>query len=147
MTFISPILDQALTYWTEIKHGNALALRADLFPENIAPLWPYTVILDVVDDGSDYHVKLFGRSLVETYGEQTGRKLSEITAPNLVRERSKAFFDFCRESAAPCYAFWPVTASEKRPFVDAEALCLPLSSDGSSLDKLMACNVNSVRDF
>lgn len=145
-SFISPVLDQALSFWQDIKGEASFPKRADLLPEKIVSLWPYMVILDVIDDGADYYVRLFGQSLVETYGEQTRRRLSEITAPALVRQRSKVFFDYCREEAAPCYAYWPVTASEKRPFVDAEALCLPLSSDGSSLDKLMACNVNSFQN-
>ena len=90
---------------------------------------------------------MFGHNLVDAYGEQTGRKVSESTVPEIVRERSLQLFDFCLQQAAPCYAYWPVSASERRVFFDVEALCLPLSSDGVKLDRMMSLNVNSRREL
>ena len=55
-------------------------------------------------------------------------------------------FDFCLAHAAPTYAYWPESASERRPFVDIEALCLPLSSDGTTLDRMISLNVNTRRN-
>jgi hypothetical protein len=142
--FLSPILEQALAYWSSIKDRAAFPRRADMEPEKVVALWPYILMVDVVEDG-DYFVRLFGQNLVDAYGEQTGRKVSECNVPDLIRARSKLLFDFCVRHAAPCYAYWPETASKRRPFVDVEALCLPLSSNGAALDRMMSLNVNSRR--
>lgn len=143
--FLSPILEQALAFWHEMKGEARLPRRADLVPEKIVALWPYILMVDVIDGGADYFVRLFGQSLVDAYGEQTGRKLSEATAPALVCERARQLFDFCLAQAVPAYAYWPEMGSERRPLFDIEALCLPFSSDGEGLDRLMSFNVNTRR--
>ncbi|MGD1879807.1 MAG: PAS domain-containing protein [Kiloniellaceae bacterium] len=145
LEFLSPILTEALAYWQGIKGDARFPKRHDLEPEQIVKLWPHLLMVDVVDGGSDYYVRLFGQNLVDTYGEQTGRRLSEATVPDLVRHRSRRLFDFCRDQVVPTYAYWPESASERRPFIDVEARCLPLSGDGTTLDRMMSLNVNSRR--
>lgn len=145
LKFLSPVLTQALTYWLQIKGEAAFPQRADLVPEKFVTLWPHILMVDVIDGGSDYFIRLFGQYLVDAYGEQTGRRSSEANVPDLVRKRSKLLFDRCLEEAAPTYARWPESAGKGDVLVDVEALCLPLSSDGSSLDRLMSLNVNSRR--
>lgn len=143
--FLSGTLDQALAYWQEIR-GDAVCPRRDaLQPEQIVALWPHILMVDVIEDGRDYFVRLFGQRLVDTYGEQTGRKLSEARVPDLVRDRSRQLFDFCRAKASPTYAFWQETAPRRGHAVNVEALCLPLSSDGVAVDRMMSLNVNSRR--
>ena len=145
--FLSPILAEAMAYWLEIKGDEAFPQRADLVPEKLVALWPYILMVDVIDGGSDYLMRLFGQNLVNAYGEQTGRRSSEAKVPELVRQRSKQLFDFCVAHAAPTYAYWPESDAQGRTYVDVEALCLPLSSDGTSLDRLMSRNVNSRREL
>lgn len=143
--FYSPVLADALTYWLEIKGAAPFPQRADLVPEKLVALWPYILMVDVIDGGDDYFLRLFGQKLVSAYGEQTGRRSSEAKVPELVRQRSKRLFDFCVAHSAPTYAYWPESGARGRSFVDVEALCLPLSSDGTKLDRLMSLNVNSRR--
>lgn len=143
--FLSPVLAEALAYWLEIKGEAPFPQRADLVPEKLVALWPYMLMVDVIDGGSDYFLRLFGQNLVSAYGEQTGRRSSEAKVPELVRQRSNQLFDFCVRNAAPTYAYWPESGARGRSFVDVEALCLPLSSDGTRLDRLMSLNVNSRR--
>lgn len=143
--FLSGTLDQALSYWREIRGDAACPRRDALQPERIVALWPHILMVDVIEDGSDYFVRLFGQRLVDTYGEQTGRKLSEAKVPDLVRDRSRQLFDFCRAKALPTYAFWQETARRRGHAVNVEALCLPLSSDGTAVDRMMSLNVNTRR--
>lgn len=145
LDFISPLLDEALRYWTSIRGEATLPSRADMEPEKVVSLWPHILMVDVMDDG-DFFVRLFGQNLVNAYGEQTGRRVSESSVPDVVRERSKLLFDFCVEQAAPAYAYWPEAPEGKRVIFDVEALCLPLSSDGRTPDRLMSLNVNSRRE-
>jgi hypothetical protein len=144
--FLSDILDQAVAYWHQIRGDSPIPRRDDLVPEQIVGLWPHILMVDVVDDGDDYFVRLFGQRLVDTYGEQTGRKLSDAKVPDLVRDRSRRLFDFCLANGAPTYAYWSEMTSKRRRFFDVEALCLPLSGDGTTLDRMLSLNVNSLRE-
>jgi len=145
IAFLSPALTAALTYWEAIRGDAPFPRRDRLSPEEIVALWPHLLMVDVIDGGADYYIRLFGQNLVNAYGEQTGRLHSEAKVPDVVRDRSRQLFDFCREHTAPAYAYWPESASGRRPFIDVEALCLPLSSDGTALDRLMSLNVNTRR--
>ncbi len=144
--FLSGTLDQALAYWHEIRGEAACPRRDALQPERIVSLWPHILMVDVIEDGSDYFIRLFGQRLVDTYGEQTGRTLSQAKVPDLVRGRSRQLFDFCRAKASPTYAYWQETAPRRGHAVNVEALCLPLSSDGISVDRMMSLNVNTRRE-
>ncbi|MGF1630801.1 MAG: PAS domain-containing protein [Kiloniellaceae bacterium] len=145
MRFLSPTLDEALAYWHAIRGEAQFPRREALVPEEIVALWPYILMVDVMEGGSDYYFRLFGQRLVGSYGEQTGRTLMTAKVPSLVRNRCKQLFDRCLAHATPTYAYWPESASERRPFVDIEALCLPLSGDGTTLDRMISLNVNSRR--
>lgn len=143
--FLSQALDQALAYWHEIRGGMRMPRRDAMVPERIVALWPHILMVDVIDDGADYFFRLVGQRLVDTYGEQTGRNLSTAKVPEVVRERCRQIFGFCLAEAAPAYAYWSESASDRRPLIDVEALCLPLSSDGTTLDRMISLNVNSRR--
>lgn len=145
LPFLSRTLDQALAYWQEIKGAAAMPRRDDLVPERIVALWPYILMVDVLGDGADYYFRLVGQRLVDTYGEQTGRNLSVATVPDVVRERCRQIFGFCLGHGVPTYAYWSEAASDRRPLIDVEALCLPLSSNGTALDRIISLNVNSRR--
>jgi hypothetical protein len=144
--FLSGTLDEALAYWHEIRGDSPCPRRDALQPERIVSLWPHILMVDVIEDGSDYFIRLFGQRLVDTYGEHTGRKLSEAKVPDLVRDRSRHLFDFCRAETAPTYAYWQEVAPRRGHAVNVEALCLPLSSDGTAVDRMMSLNVNTRRE-
>jgi hypothetical protein len=145
VSFLSQILDEALAYWHEIRGDSRIPQRDALVPEKIVALWPYILMVDVIDEGSDYYFLLCGQRLVDSYGEQTGRTLMSAKIPSLVRDRCRQIFDHCVAQAIPTYAYWPESASKRRPLIDIEALCLPLSSDGTTLDRMISLNVNSWR--
>ena len=144
-SFLSQALDQALAYWQEIRGDGRVPRRDAMVPERIVALWPHILMVDVIDNGDDYFFRLVGQRLVDSYGEQTGRNLSAATIPEVVRERCRQIFRFCLDHAAPAYAYWSESASDRRPLIDVEALCLPLSSDGTALDRMLSLNVNMRR--
>ena len=145
LPFLSRTLDQALGYWQEIKGAASMPRRDDLVPERIVALWPHILMVDVIGEGADYYFRLVGQRLVDAYGEQTGRKLSVATVPEVVRERCRQIFGYCLDHGMPTYAYWSEAASDRRPLIDVEALCLPLSSNGTALDRIISLNVNSRR--
>jgi len=64
--FLSATLDQALAYWQSIRGDLACPRRDALQPEHIVALWPHILMVDVIDDGGDYFIRLFGQRLVDT---------------------------------------------------------------------------------
>src|SRR3546814_19422601 len=116
--------------------------RDTLVPEEIVALWPHIPMVDVLDEGTDYHFRLVGQRLVDTYGEQTGRKLSHAAISDVVRARCRQIFDFCRAHGAPTYAYWSESAPDPRPLIEVEALSLTLSHAGSAPDRLTPLPVN-----
>ena len=55
--------------------------RSDIAPRDIISLLPSIVIYDVIDEGRDYRVRIFGTALVNLVGEErTGMLLSEFGA-------------------------------------------------------------------
>lgn len=139
--FISPLLGDALAHWRGLKGERPYPLRRDFLPENATRFWSSLALYDVLDD--DYHIRFFGSKLVDTYGELTGRRISELDPA--VGDRNRLIFDACRDSQAPTYAYWPMSAAHDKPFLDVEGLCLPFSKDGSSLDLIAGLNVSSYR--
>lgn len=139
--FISPLVGDALRHWQDLKGGRPYPLRGDFLPENATRFWRYLALLDVLED--DYHIRFFGSKLVETYGELTGWKVSQLDPA--IKDRNRLIFDACRDSRAPVYAYWPMSAARDKPFLDVEGLCLPFSKDGSSLDLIAGLNVSSYR--
>src|SRR3546814_17572201 len=79
--FLSRALDQAMAYWQEIRGAAPVPRRDDMVPERLVALWPHILLVDVIDNGSDYYFRLVGQRLVDAYGDQTGRKLSTATVP------------------------------------------------------------------
>ncbi|MGE5768404.1 MAG: hypothetical protein ACM35H_14540, partial [Bacteroidota bacterium] len=59
--------------------------------------------------------------------------------------RCRQIFGYCLDHGLPTYAYWSEAASDHRPLIDVEALCLPLSSNGTTLDRIISLNVNSRR--
>src|SRR3546814_19919477 len=134
LAFLSQTLDHALAYWDQIRGTASMPRRDTLVPEEIVALWPHILMVDVLDEGTDYHFRLVGQRLVDTSDEQTDRKLSNAAISEVVRARGRQIFAFCRAHGAPTYASWSASPSDRRPPIDLEALCLPLPRAGPPTD-------------
>src|SRR3546814_7991182 len=84
--FLSRTLDQEMAYWQEIRGASPVSRRDDMVREKIVPLWLHILMVDVTDNGSDYYFRVVGQRLVDAYGEQCGRTLSDAKAPEVVCE-------------------------------------------------------------
>jgi hypothetical protein len=76
---IHPDVKRLLAYWNEKRGDRSMPVRADIVPSEIVSILPNIVIYDVVDDGQDFRVRIFGTALVELIGEErTGKLVSEF---------------------------------------------------------------------
>ncbi len=55
-------------YWHQQRGTRAMPNRSDIVPGDIVGLLPNLVIYDVIDDGHDYRVRIFGTALVSLVG-------------------------------------------------------------------------------
>lgn len=141
--FRSPLLAEALAMWMGLGGNGMIPRWQGFLPEEHPGLWGNLAVLDVMDDGRDYRIRYYGNKLVRTYGEQTGRRISQMENSAGVRLRGKVFFDTCVARAAPVYLYLPVTESNRREGVDVEVLGLPFTRGGHSIDTVMACVINA----
>lgn len=130
-------LQELYAYW-QAKRGAAFAPpRAALQPQDIPALLPIVVLVDLVGTPPRFRVRLAGTKVVEAYGaEITGRYIDEL--------------DFDELEAAVLASITEVVASGRPSVVEREytrhdgrhvkyeRLLLPLSSDGATVDKLLA---------
>ncbi len=139
IVFISPMFEKALSHWEKLKGDQAFPLWSDANLLNSAQFSPYVSVAEILEN--DYCFQYVGAEVSKNYGERNGDLLSEID-PHL-GSRIKDFFDSCCRTGRPSYVYWPLSANQRH--VDAEALCLPFSDNGSSLDVVVSLSINSLR--
>src|SRR5258708_11294956 len=84
LEFERPELNQLRDIWRQKSADKGYASRADFDARTVKPFMRNMTILDVVpqpDGTRRYRHRYMGSSLVEVFGEQTGRYLDEFVAP------------------------------------------------------------------
>ncbi len=126
-------LRQTLRYWDMCRAGRAMPSRADIDPLDIPYLLSSLMIVELNGDHPAASVRLTGTRIVDEFGfDPTGRLLQDI-------EGIDTFSLLCRktaECAAPTYAAGDM-AWARVPHKQFQAVALPLSSDGTLVDKLI----------
>lgn len=131
---VSPLLFEMLQYWQSKRYGRAMPTRADIDHADIVSLLPHIGILDVV--GPRLRCSLLGTRINEAFGsDHTGKHLDEV----LSGERLEYFDGIYQRVVAtgrPLYVenAYPVPDDTR---VKVQRLLLPLSNDGSTVNKLL----------
>lgn len=133
-----------IAYWHAKCGIRPMPDRADIVPGELAGLLPNIVISEVLRDGEDFRVRIFGTSLVELVGEErTGKCLSEFgvnafipTNPERVQSR---WFDVTRRSFIVRH---PVLvsgtmASSDRSYISWHGVSMPLTSGGNEVAQML----------
>lgn len=124
-----------LSYWRDKRGARAMPSRADIRPAELRAHLPKLLLLDPVEDG-DFHIRLFGSQLVDTFGmELTGRRVSMVR-PEVVAAKWGQLARACVSSAGPVAAHTRMAAGE-RFHMFYEVLLLPLSSDGVAVTQIL----------
>jgi hypothetical protein len=132
------ILRELWAYWDSIRGEKAMPSRADFDPLDIPRLLPNLILFDVEPGTRRLKARLVGTQVVATYGiDYTGRYLDEI---DFGAHRDDILRDYyrCLDTAAPCLtqsSFW----SDRGLTYSMQRLILPLSDDGRTVNKLLAC--------
>ena len=137
-----PLVRRLYDYWRSLAPPDRLPGRQDLVPEDIAPLWSRTWMLDVFRDPLRYRYRLCGTEMVRSYGrEVTGGWLDEVHPALIDNPQSRERLHFMAETGR---ATWrrgvPLWTHDPRHHL-IETLIVPLAGDGRTVDKLLAVSV------
>jgi hypothetical protein len=84
---INPSLRSLLKFYRKLQSTESLPRRAPLRPEQLAEWLGFLMILDPVDDGMDFHYRLYGSNIAKILGfDMSGRNVSDFDS------RTGAFF-------------------------------------------------------
>ena len=136
--FSHPNLGAMCAIWRAARGSRRLPSRADFTARLLKPYLRDIVILDVEGERAGrrrYRHRYIGSAIVELIGEETGRYLDELVAPDEMPRWSQAFDKVVDEGEAVRFERDVALA----PFVrlKAESLVLPLSDDDVRVNRLM----------
>lgn len=139
-----PLARELAHYWIAKCGDRAMPFRAEIRPSEIRALLPYLLINQVLEDGADFLIRLFGTELTKIAGEErTGKRVSEIAGTpqtHAIRRRTQErWMEINRrvyETAAPVYAR-VVMLNEQNASRDAHIVALPLTVTGDGVEQIM----------
>lgn len=136
-------LAQALAYWTKLA-GTRLPKRADLAPRDMLAFLPFVQLYQLDPAGINFKIRLMGTGVRPLFerdltGECIVRPAPDATdSVALLNRRMFAIFDAIQSRPKPMLASVPRTVIEKLHGQPLATLFMPLSSDGTSVDMILA---------
>lgn len=129
-----PRLRSLADYWARIRgSGRAAPARHDLDPADMAPLLPWVMLLDVLED--DYRYRLVGTGLDGLFGRPlTGVTLRQAWPAHL-GSHWRHWMDHASRQAVPVAT--QATLNTRRGRMRLDAVILPLSNHPGRIDMLL----------
>lgn len=132
-----PQLIALYRYWLSKCAGRRAPARADILPEEIRPILPNILILDIVGDVPRLKYRLVGTEFVHIYGaEVTGKFVDEIDFDGMRELIVADYFKVVKE-CRPSWTRWSFAKDDGR-WLEYERVTLPLSQDGATVNMLLA---------
>jgi hypothetical protein len=143
MAFLDRLTDprhrELYAYWDGKRSGRRMPRRSELDPIEIPQLLPNIMIVEVVDN-ERFRFRLVGTAIVQAFGQDsTGRFLDEITNGEYRDFILGVYRGVCRHGR-PVFAASEFVTS-KGYAVIANRLMLPLSEDGSAVDRIIGIHL------
>lgn len=130
-------LIQLFRYWRSKCVERPAPSRADILPEEIRPILPNILILDIVGDVPRLKYRLVGTEFVTIYGaEITGKFVDEIDFDGMRDLIIADYFKVVKE-CRPSWTTWDFAKDDGR-WLAYERLTLPLSENGETVNMLLA---------
>jgi hypothetical protein len=129
------VLKRLYDYWCERRRGKRYPSRRDIDPAEFSFALGRVSLIDVFDAPCRFRYRLVATTLTENLGyEMTGKFLDQIPQSE-TRAYTEAFYTKALAAQAPFHARDEVVLDGRR--WKHEALVLPLSADGVTIDMLM----------
>lgn len=132
-----PKLLELYDYWHGKCAGRPAPARSDILPEEIRPILPHILLLDIVGDTPRLKYRLVGTEFVQIYGaEITGKFVDEIDFDGMSRMIVADYVKVVKD-CRPSWTRWSFAKDDGR-WLEYERLTLPLSQDGATVNMLLA---------
>ena len=123
--------------WLSKERNGIMPCRDDFSPAEMTPILPYIYMIDVLEGGADYQMRLFGTALAEIIGKDyTGAKLSELDPEKGWRG---AIYKLAYERAAPMFYHFDLGDADK-PHLKTENALLPLRGKDGTFSILLCAS-------
>ncbi len=135
---LSPLLQEALSYWEKIKLDRTMPKRKDIDPLEIPKVLEKLMIMEVIRDemGIDFKYSLIGSFIVDISGPQRkNKRMSELPHQN----KESSIFKTCEYSAKNATPFAVRTSytGDSSGFSGIISLFLPLSNDEENIHDIL----------
>jgi hypothetical protein len=140
---LDPQLQWLLCYWADKCGGRRYPSRADIDPLELKALLGHILLVDVVrgDHAAQprFRYRLFGTEFVFYHGQDlTGHWLDEIANREFRDELVALYRSVAERGEMRTLSYDYMVESQRHRF---QAVLLPLSSDGSTVDIVLGCGV------
>lgn len=130
-------------YWLKKSGDGVLPARRDIDPVDVYDCLSMLMILEVVDGGRDFRIRLAGSEVEEAHdrplkGLMVGELGAQMT-PTLERFQSVV------KTREPDFRSSSL-AAVGRSFIEFDRIALPLAEDGKTVTHLLCCYAQKLRD-
>lgn len=137
-------LRRLFEYWNSKRGSRRFPSRADIDPLDFPYVMGWIALLDVERNPLRFRFRVHGTKLIaKNQFDLTGRYLEDHPLPEFAAHSAR-MWRHVLERGEPTHGFYDQIMDDRsRKF---EALRLPLSSDGETIDMLLVCTVYSDSD-
>jgi hypothetical protein len=133
-------LHAVLNYWSAKRGERSMPSRRQIDPLELGPaVLPHLMLVDV-EPGPRFRYRLFGTAVSEAFGsDPTGQYIDDV----MVGQYKEFLLGLYRDLIAmkkPIYST-SIYGAQRDKKMWTQRLMLPLSSDGSTVDMALACQV------
>jgi hypothetical protein len=134
-----PRLRAVYDYWQKKRAGRAMPARRDIDPAELVAVLPHLMLVDV-EPGPRFRYRVFGTAVVEAFGsDPTGKCVDEVMV-GAYKAFLLGLYNDLIASKNPVYST-SIYGGKRDTMLWTQRLMLPLSSDGATVDKVLAIQV------
>jgi hypothetical protein len=134
-----PVLRDAYAYWSRKKADRVFPSRKDICPGDMRRYLPRVMLVDVAYEPINFVYRVFGSGVAQAYGREfTGKSVRELEPADFAGLIWDQYLDAVKRRE-PC--LHAVSFASQGKYLKYQRLTLPLSSDGSVIDKLLAVSI------
>lgn len=133
-----------MAYWNSLPKTDGVADTLVVDPLALIPALGYVILLDVVDQGQDFHYALYGSRIAAISGfDMTGKSLSDIPTESPVQTFFRAGYLGVVRHRLPLFTIHKAPANIM--IGNWHRLQLPLGRNGK-VQRIIVCNVGTRPD-
>jgi hypothetical protein len=134
-----PALGRALAYWESQRGERPFPCRNDISPDGMKSFLRHVMLVDVSYDPLDFVYRVFGTAIATAHKEDyTGRSVRALDPKTFSDLVWSQYCEALERRAPILHGVLFVTADHCSKY---QRLILPLSTDGATIDKLLAVSV------